>query len=376
MARSANVVVHAMTAVAATLLMIMVGADPVRLALVALVLVPAAVEITTARVPTLLGVGWNLTLIGLLEAAHAPKMVLLLAVTTATWVALRSALVPLNAVVFAVGVGMTVAQYWMGSPDAEGDHFTDGFLVWVAALLYGTGTGFILRRTRELAEELTEAQSRLVAAAAADERRRIAQDVHDLVAHSLAVALLNITGARRTMRRAPALADEALARAEEVSRESLAGIRRVVGLLREDAGPMRSGPGPGPLPAAQDIGDLVAGYRRSGLPVRLEVEGDVGTLDQAAGSVLFRTVREALANVLHHADAAPTWVRLDIGPRVVGVTVRNDLPAGGVRQRHLGASGVLGASGGTGASGGLGGTLEGSSESRADASVQGAGGWA
>nr|MDT0667385.1 histidine kinase dimerization/phosphoacceptor domain-containing protein [Micromonospora sp. DSM 115978] len=123
----------------------------------------------------------------------------------------------------------------------------------MAAILYGTSSGYVLRRTRMLAEELSRAQHRLVAAAAADERRRIAQDVHDLVAHSLAVALLNVTGARRAMQRDPALADEALARAEAVGRESLAGVRQVVGLLRDDTG---AALGVGPLPDAHDLADL------------------------------------------------------------------------------------------------------------------------
>ncbi|MCK9901732.1 LuxR C-terminal-related transcriptional regulator [Frankia sp. Cpl3] len=94
--------------------------------------------------------------------------------------------------------------------------------------------------------------------------------------------------------------------------------------------------GAGPLPAAHDIGALVEGYRRSGMEVAFSVVGDRGEdsldgLDQAAGSVLFRTVREALANVLHHAGGAATAISIEVVAAAVHVVIRNDAPPWGVR---------------------------------------------
>jgi signal transduction histidine kinase len=342
LARSADVVVYAMAAVSALLCATMVGADLVPLALVVAAVVPLIVEAAGLRPNPALGGFWTLGAVAVAQFTQSPKMIMLIPVAMAAWVALRSASRTLNGAFVASAIGVSVLCYVRYDPPIAGSFVESGSVIWVAAILYGSATGYVLRRTRVLAEELSRAQHRLVAAAAADERRRIAQDVHDLVAHSLAVALLNVKGARRTMHRDLALADEALARAEAVGRESLGGIRQVVGLLRDPA----TGGSAGPLPDAHDLADLVAGYRRSGLVVSLDVAGSLETIDPVAGSVLFRTVREGLANVLHHADGAATEVRVEVGRRDVRVAVVNDLPTGWQQRRRqprrgLGLTGVV-----------------------------------
>ncbi|MCK9877049.1 histidine kinase [Frankia sp. AgPm24] len=352
MARSANAVVYAMVAVAAGL-GVMTGADPWALALIAASVAPLAVEGAGVRVPPLVGGLVTLAAIGAAQGVGTPKMVLLIPVAMAAWVALRSSSALVNAVYLVGTVGLSVLWFVSVEPAPAGNYISSGSVVWAAAAGYGTASGYILRRTGELAEELARAQHRIVTTAASEERRRIAQDVHDLVAHSLAVALLNVTGARRTMRRDPALADEALARAEAVGRESLNGIRQVVGLLREDghvdprppgATGADAGPGVGPLPDAHDLVALIDGYRAGGLPVELRIDGSLDGLDAVAGSVLFRTVREALANVSHHAAGAVTDIEIGVAAGSVRVAVTNPLPPGWQRRsqrRGLGLTGVV-----------------------------------
>src|ERR1700704_5640968 len=84
--------------------------------------------------------------------------------------------------------------------------------------------------------ELRAAQADLASQAAAAERQRIAGEIHDLIAHSLAVTMLHLTGARHILRRDPQRADQALAEAERLGRQSLADVRRTVGLLQSADG--------------------------------------------------------------------------------------------------------------------------------------------
>ncbi|WP_018639221.1 sensor histidine kinase [Parafrankia elaeagni] len=348
MVRLADGAVYGLTCLAALISALLVGAEPVALVLILLAVAAPAAEIGGRRVPPALAAPVSVASVTGLILLDAPKSALLVLVAVAAWVALRSPSVPLNA---SMVTAVVVLSYVDFSRQPAGEHdgyLASGSIVWGAAALYATATGGVLRRTGVLAAELARAQDQLVAAAATDERRRIAQDVHDLVAHSLAVALLNITGARRLIRSEPARADEALARAEDVGRESLQGIRRVVGLLGGDSrggggggsgvgvGGGGGGMGAGPLPAAHDIGALVEGYRRSGMEVAFSVVDDRGQdsldgLDQAAGSVLFRTVREALANVLHHAGGAATAISIEVVAAAVHVVIRNDAPRWGLR---------------------------------------------
>jgi len=169
--------------------------------------------------------------------------------------------------------------------------------------------GTMLHRQELLVAELQEANARETKHAAATERTRIAREVHDVVAHSLTVTMLHVTGARRVLAHDPARAADALERAERVGRESLDSIRQVVGLLRSGD---RSGDGtagtPGqeaPLPELADIPSLVAQYREAGLQVAARVDLDGISADAMTSLTAFRVVQEALSNVLQHSPGAP-----------------------------------------------------------------------
>lgn len=201
-------------------------------------------------------------------------------------------------------------------------------------------TGSMLRRQEALTAEVRAMRDVEVQRLAADERAHIAREVHDVVAHSLTVVMLNLTGARRALASDPDRADEALARAEVVGRDSLDSIRQVMDLLRE--------------PAATDVHHtasirgiprLVDGYRHAGLDVTLDVARGSEHLEPAVDLVAYRIVQESLANVLQHSPGAAAQVGLSGDPEDgVTITVRNGPPVAPLTSRRtrkgLGAQGM------------------------------------
>ena len=186
---------------------------------------------------------------------------------------------------------------------------------------------------------------------AATERARIARDVHDIVAHSLTVVMLNVTGARRAIAVDPEGADEALARAELVGRDSLDSIREVMGLLRESEQGHDL-----PHPTLARIPQLVAGFRDAGLHVDLVAASDTGVtptthdpstpivgVDPTVELVTYRIVQESLSNVLQHAPGADATVSIVLVDGALDVSVRNAAsaaPTGVSARAGLGTRGM------------------------------------
>ena len=180
------------------------------------------------------------------------------------------------------------------------------------------------------------------------ERERIAREIHDLVAHSLSVSLLQITGARHALRdvrdatgddeRADAVAevDAALADAEQVGRRAMADIRRAVSTMADGASERHA------LPGAADIAALVRELSDAGLAVAYDEEGDPARLPASAGLGLYRIAQESLANAVKHGGAdAQVRVRLSVAGARARLQVSNPLPAGRPRPDGLG-SGLAG----------------------------------
>src|SRR5207244_4191258 len=202
----------------------------------------------------------------------------------------------------------------------------DGSIVWLLAFAFAwAGTALVQSRLRLIGE--------LGERAALEERQRIARELHDVIAHSLAVTMLQLTGARLALERDPADAAQALLEAERLGRQSLAEIRRTVGLLTPGEGTPTA-----PLPTAGDIPALVREVADAGLGVQLDCDGDLNVVAPAAGLSLYRIVQESLANVVKHASGAPATVRLRIDPRTVWVDIDNPLTAT-VRPSATGESG-------------------------------------
>ncbi|SCL72576.1 Signal transduction histidine kinase [Micromonospora citrea] len=193
----------------------------------------------------------------------------------------------------------------------------------IGTVSYSVGRAVYGRRAttealRERARSAEENQRSLADRAVADERRRIARELHDVVAHHVSVMGVLATGARRVLPRNPGAADEAIATIEATSRATLREMRRLLDVLRTDAEPAAE---LSPQPGLAGIEALVEQVRDAGLPVTLRVEGDPGELEEGVALTLYRIVQEALTNALKHAGVATAQVRLAFDDRVVAVEV-------------------------------------------------------
>lgn len=167
----------------------------------------------------------------------------------------------------------------------------------------------ITEALRERARVAEATQRALAEQAVADERRRIARELHDVVAHHVSVMGVLATGARRVLRRDPDAADEAIATIEDTSRATLREMRRLLDVLRTDEPAAELTPQPG----LAGIEALVEQVREAGLPVALRVEGHPGALEAGVTLAVYRIVQEALTNALKHAGPATGQVRLVFG---------------------------------------------------------------
>lgn len=180
--------------------------------------------------------------------------------------------------------------------------------VLTAALAYALGRATQARRaararTRSTGE-VPHAAGRTVAG---DERRRIAGELHDLVAHQVAAMQVLATGARRALRRDPGAADGAMAAVEDTGRATLRELHRLLRVLGADAGPAAE---LAPQPGLAGIATLARTARDAGLPVTVRTEGPLGPVADGVALTAYRVVQEALRNALRHAGEATALVRL------------------------------------------------------------------
>jgi signal transduction histidine kinase len=167
------------------------------------------------------------------------------------------------------------------------------------------------RRRSELAVELHEAALRAEEDRESDarravtaERHRIAREMHDVVAHSISVMVVQAAGARRILARDPERAEAAAAEIEKTGREALLEMRRLLGVLR---GPDQTAL-LAPSPTFDGLESLVGRARGAGLPVELVVVGDSRPLPPGIDLTAYRVVQEGLTNALQHAPGARTTV--------------------------------------------------------------------
>jgi signal transduction histidine kinase len=144
--------------------------------------------------------------------------------------------------------------------------------------------------------------------AVAEERRRIARELHDVVAHHVSVIGVMATGARRMLHRNPQATDEALTTIEQTSRTTLRELRRLLFVLRAETEPDAQ---LSPQPGLSGVRALVEQVSEAGLPTSLVVDGHADTdLDPGVALTVYRIVQEALTNALKHAGPAQAEVRL------------------------------------------------------------------
>ena len=209
----------------------------------------------------------------------------------------------------------------------EPDHAA-GDLVFTP-LLFAIGWlgGFAMRERAEQAEAAEvraahaererEAAARI---AVAEERARIARELHDIVAHAVSVMVLQVGAVRHKLADAPPEHRQALAGVERTGRTALAEMRRLLGAMRRDGDELALAPQPG----LDNLGVLVEQVGRAGLPVRLHIDGEPYPLPHALDLSAYRIVQEGLTNALKHAGASQADVTVRYGSDELRVEVRDN----------------------------------------------------
>ncbi len=218
----------------------------------------------------------------------------------------------------------------------------------IGSLFASVLAGAIVRNRHEIFLD-TEARAdraeadQLVAAerAVTNERLRIAREMHDVVAHGMSVMSVQAAAAKETFQTRPDRALELLDSIETTGRESLAEMRRMLGVLRsgEDGDSERIGPELAPQPSLGDLDRLVSGCVKAGTPTELQISGDPVRLPPGIELAAFRIVQEALTNVLKHGGPnASARVELAYEPTHIQVSVL-DTGRGAVVKPAPGGSG-------------------------------------
>ncbi|MFC5908232.1 sensor histidine kinase [Streptacidiphilus monticola] len=170
-------------------------------------------------------------------------------------------------------------------------------------------------------EDAAEAAARTAQQAVADERLRIARELHDMVAHSLGIVALQAGAARRVLVRRPDQAEAALGAIEQSGRETLAGLRRMLGALR---GAEAEGASRTPAPGLADLDRLAAATTAAGVRVDVRWHGQPRPLPPEVDLSAYRIVQESITNVVRHAAARSCRVSLDCGEEALRVEVVDD----------------------------------------------------
>jgi len=246
------------------------------------------------------------------------------------------------------GSGMGVSETLFGAYDLPQVVLQFGLLF--GALITALGApwlaGLLVRavvRTRESSAARVVAEQDVIVE---QERNRIARDMHDVVAHSLAVVVAQADGARYARAADPEAVDQSLIAISTTAREALADVRLLLGQLRYSDGD-------GPQPVLADLDRLFDQMRASGLQVTFTERGDKHLFGTGAQLAVYRIVQEALTNALRHGDASKpvsvsfdwtsTTVEVEIANTITGAVPTVSLGHGlaGMRERALLVSGSL-----------------------------------
>lgn len=201
------------------------------------------------------------------------------------------------------------------------------FAVWA----FARSVGFRRAYTAELearADRLIHTREADTRAALAEERGRIARELHDVVAHHVSVMTVQASAAQRTIDRNPERAREAMAAVEQTGRAALVEMRRLVGILRgneDEVGGVQLSEGHNaPQPGLDALEVLVQQVREAGVPVELSIEGVPTELPPGIDLAAYRIIQEALTNTLKHAGPAGSRVLLRYRPDEILVRVADD----------------------------------------------------
>jgi signal transduction histidine kinase len=285
-------------------------------------LVPVTAALGTfAFVDTAYGIADELSVpfAGLLIAVYASG-----AYTTRRDGRIAAAIIGALVVLMAVSIG----------EDVVGDTLFIGgilFAVWGAATVVRSRqelAGALAARTVELEHEREE-NAKL---AVAEERARIARELHDVVAHNLSIMVVQAGAERRALGDERPETSEVLETIETTGRAAMAEMRRLLGMLRRSDDELALAP----QPSLRHLGDLVEQVREAGLPVDLRIEGEERPIAPGIDLSAYRIVQEALTNALKHAGPARARVTVRYGENELDVEIADDgagaedeVPAGG-----------------------------------------------
>jgi signal transduction histidine kinase len=198
---------------------------------------------------------------------------------------------------------------------------TSTYLSFGLAWLIGDNLRVRRAYTRELenrAVELEREREEKAAQAVAEERTRIARELHDVVAHYVSVMVVQAAGARRVVDKDPKAAKSALEAVESAGRTALTEMRRMLEVLREDD------TGTGPQPGLGELERLINHVRDAGLPVELSIEGATCCLPAGMDLAAYRIVQEALTNTVKHGGKATAHVTVRYTPDTLEIEVVDD----------------------------------------------------
>ena len=194
-------------------------------------------------------------------------------------------------------------------------------LGWLSPVLIAWLVGAYLRELRERASRAVRDRDDRAAAAVASERARIARELHDIVAHSVSVMVVQAEAADEMLDHAsPDRAREPVQRIQTTGRAALTDMRQLLGILRESD----FRPELGPQPGIANLDLLLTKMREAGLPVDLEVVGEPGPLPHGVDLSAYRIVQEALTNTLKYAGTARACVRVGFEPGALELEVADD----------------------------------------------------
>jgi signal transduction histidine kinase len=231
-----------------------------------------------------------------------------------------------------VGMAFSIGE------DPVGDALFIGailFAVWGAAMVVRSRhelAGALHARTLELEHEREE-KARL---AVAEERARVARELHDVVAHNLSIMIVQAGAERRALGTERPQTAEVLETIEQTGRAAMAEMRRLLGMLRRSDDELALAP----QPSLEFVEDLVAQVREAGMPVELQLEGDVRALPRAIDLSAYRIVQEALTNALKHAGPASARVTIRYGAGELEIEIADD--GAGAAEAAAGGHGLVG----------------------------------
>ena len=198
------------------------------------------------------------------------------------------------------------------------------------------GAGLLLHRARRLMVE----EDRSAQLAVAEERVRIARELHDIVAHGVSLMTIQIAAARRVGAKSPESANESLEAAEETGRQTLSELEGMLAVLRgadasigaaaRTGGVSAGGPGSGesemrsPLPRISDVQALVDAVRQTGRTVSYNTLGDPPPLPASVEMTVYRVVQEALTNAVRYAGDAAVDIQVIFSPTAITVFVDDE----------------------------------------------------